>query len=57
MENLKVASTEYPNGTRVKYLFGMKKPEILYSIEGKDIKAAMEKKRIADLKRVNKLNK
>lgn len=29
--NLKVSYTAYPDGTLVKYLFGMKQPEIMYS--------------------------
>ena len=28
---LKVSYTAYPDGTMVKYLFGMKQPEIIYS--------------------------
>jgi len=28
---LKVSNTAYPDGTLVKYLFGMKQPEIIYS--------------------------
>ena len=28
---LKVSNTAYPDGTLVKYLFGMKRPEIVYS--------------------------
>ncbi|MEJ7779468.1 MAG: hypothetical protein WKF68_07740 [Daejeonella sp.] len=28
---LKVSYTAYPDGTLVKYLFGMKQPEIIYS--------------------------
>jgi len=28
---LKVANTAYPDGTLVKYLFGMRQPEIVYS--------------------------
>ena len=32
MENmLKISNTAYPDGTLVKYLFGMKQPEIIYS--------------------------
>ncbi len=32
MENfLKVSYTAYPDGTLVKYIFGMKQPEIIYS--------------------------
>lgn len=28
---LKISNTAYPDGTLVKYLFGMKRPEIIYS--------------------------
>ena len=28
---LKVSNTAYPDGTLVKYLFGMKQPDIIYS--------------------------
>ncbi|HEY1009171.1 MAG: hypothetical protein ACO1NS_10135 [Daejeonella sp.] len=28
---LRVSNTAYPDGTFVKYLFGMKQPEIIYS--------------------------
>jgi hypothetical protein len=28
---LKISNTAYPDGTLVKYLFGMKQPEIIYS--------------------------
>lgn len=28
---LKVSNTAYPDGTLVKYIFGMKQPDILYS--------------------------
>ncbi len=28
---LKVSNTAYPDGTLVKYLFGMKQPEIMFS--------------------------
>lgn len=32
MENmLKISNTAYPDGTLVKYIFGMKQPEIMYS--------------------------
>lgn len=32
MENmLKISNTAYPDGTLVKYIFGMKQPEIIYS--------------------------
>jgi hypothetical protein len=31
MQTLKVSYTAYPDGTLVKYLFGMKQPEIIYS--------------------------
>jgi hypothetical protein len=28
---LKISNTVYPDGTMVKYVFGMKQPEIMYS--------------------------
>lgn len=28
---LKISNTAYPDGTLVKYIFGMKQPEIIYS--------------------------